>query len=400
MRAENRSLTSSFEGIDRPDPASSGRAHRFDDRHASTSVRPASATPAPADSRWSDTLPFNDFLKDLHREKCRAERSREALSLALFKIDTHKTQHTRQADQLLEIIHGTKRETDILGHVGDDTIAVLCPDTDDHGVQSFLSHIAEKAGELHYETIAATYPDTLFETLAKGRDTRPPFHFFLAAEATSRRNGGYPLKRSLDLMGALVAIALLGPLMLLVGATIALSSPGPVIFRQTRLGRGGQPFTFYKFRSMAINVDDQIHRAFVTRLIRPEPPEDSAADGTPAPYKLQRDPRVTRLGRLMRKTSIDELPQLFNVIKGDMSLVGPRPALPYEAVLYQPWHLRRMLTMRPGITGLWQVDGRSRVSFNEMVRMDLRYIRDCSLALDLKILLKTVRVVLLCKGAV
>ena len=118
-----------------------------------------------------------------------------------------------------------------------------------------------------------------------------------------------------------------------------------------------------------------------------------------APFKLKTDPRVTWIGRLIRKTSIDELPQLFNVLRGEMSLVGPRPPIPYEAAHYQSWHLRRTLSLLPGITGVWQVEGRSRVTFNEMVRMDLRYLRDCSLSLDLRILLRTVLVVACCEGA-
>ena len=122
-------------------------------------------------------------------------------------------------------------------------------------------------------------------------------------------------------------------------------------------------------------------------------------EGGPAIYKLKADPRVTPIGRFIRKSSIDELPQLFNVLNGDMSLVGPRPPIPYEAAQYQPWHLRRIMTVKPGITGIWQVEGRSKVAFSEMVRMDLRYIRECSLALDIKILLKTVLVVLRGEGA-
>ncbi len=116
-------------------------------------------------------------------------------------------------------------------------------------------------------------------------------------------------------------------------------------------------------------------------------------------YKLRSDPRVTSIGRFIRKTSIDELPQFFNVLKGDMSLVGPRPPIAYETAQYQPWHLRRVMTAKPGITGLWQVEGRGRVSFSEMVRMDVRYVRDCSFVLDLKLLFKTILVVLRCDGA-
>ena len=146
------------------------------------------------------------------------------------------------------------------------------------------------------------------------------------------------------------------------------------------------------------NGNDGIHREFVTSLIKGDLEEvrsknDAGGDASPM-FKLKADPRITSIGRFMRQTSLDELPQLFNVLKGNMSLVGPRPPLPYEAENYQSWHLRRILEIKPGITGLWQVEGRSRVTFDEMVRMDLRYIRNWSLLLDFKILAKTILVVL------
>jgi lipopolysaccharide/colanic/teichoic acid biosynthesis glycosyltransferase len=149
---------------------------------------------------------------------------------------------------------------------------------------------------------------------------------------------------------------------------------------------------------MRTDADDSIHRDFVANLIR----RDEAAglaNGTTATFKIKADPRITPIGRFIRRSSIDELPQLFNVLKGEMSLVGPRPPIPYEAAQYQPWHLRRVVSVKPGMTGIWQVEGRSRVPFNEMVRMDLRYIRECSLALDLQLMFKTVMVVLRGIGA-
>jgi lipopolysaccharide/colanic/teichoic acid biosynthesis glycosyltransferase len=178
-----------------------------------------------------------------------------------------------------------------------------------------------------------------------------------------------------------------------------------VVFRQVRLGRGGAPFVFLKFRTMTHGADDAVHRDFIARLIagapageahRSAPADDAATQGS---FKLQDDPRVTRLGRFLRRTSLDELPQLFNVLRGDMSLVGPRPPIPYEARHYRAWHLRRLLQVKPGITGPWQVAGRSQVPFDEMVRMDLRYIARCSLALDLLLLLRTVGVVVSGRGA-
>ena len=194
-------------------------------------------------------------------------------------------------------------------------------------------------------------------------------------------------------------MVLLSPVMLITALAVAATSPGPVILKQVRLGKNGVPFVFYKFRSMVANTDDRIHREYVTSLINGD--LEKINQGSPAKplYKIEFDPRVTKVGRIIRKTSIDELPQLFNVLKGDMSLVGPRPPLPYEAENYQSWHLRRILEAKPGMTGLWQVEGRSKICFDEMVRRDLRYIQSCSLLLDLRILLKTIKVVFRCEGA-
>jgi lipopolysaccharide/colanic/teichoic acid biosynthesis glycosyltransferase len=150
---------------------------------------------------------------------------------------------------------------------------------------------------------------------------------------------------------------------------------------------------------MYFNGDDDIHRQYITNLIKGELEKINQGDKESPLYKIKSDPRVTSIGKIIRKTSIDELPQFFNVLKGDMSLVGPRPPLPYEVEKYEPWHLRRILEVKPGMTGLWQVDGRSKTSFDDMVRLDLRYAQNWSLWLDIKILFKTVRAVIYPKGA-
>ena len=193
-------------------------------------------------------------------------------------------------------------------------------------------------------------------------------------------------------------LLVLSPIFLGTAIAVKLTSPGPVIFKQKRLGRRGMPFVFYKFRSMRADSDDSIHKEYTANLIRGQLDEVNQGDAESPHYKIKADPRVTSIGRLIRKTSIDELPQLVNVLKGDMSLVGPRPPLVYEAEEYQSWHLRRVLEVRPGITGLWQVEGRNKTSFDEMVRLDLRYIRSQSFWLDVKILVKTVFTVLRCDG--
>ena len=177
------------------------------------------------------------------------------------------------------------------------------------------------------------------------------------------------------------------------------SSPGPIIFRQKRLGKGGRPFVFLKFRSMRTDCDDKAHREYVANLIEGNLDKINQGDADNPLYKMAVDPRITKVGRFIRKTSLDELPQLFNVLKGDMSLVGPRPPLPYEAEKYQPWHLRRILEVQPGITGLWQIEGRSTTSFDDMVRLDLRYAQMSSFWFDLRIILRTVLVLFGSRGA-
>jgi exopolysaccharide biosynthesis polyprenyl glycosylphosphotransferase len=212
---------------------------------------------------------------------------------------------------------------------------------------------------------------------------------------------GFAFKRMFDIIGSLCAIVLFAPICFLVAALIKLNSPGSVFFKQERVGLYGKKFMFLKFRSMYMNNDPSIHKEFVHNLIQANKPDHIQNVGAQQAkdLKIKDDPRVTRIGRFIRKTSIDELPQFFNVLMGDMSLVGPRPPIPYECEEYDIWHRSRVLGMKPGITGLWQVDGRSATSFDDMVRMDIRYIREWSLLLDIKILFKTPLVVLTCKAA-
>ncbi|HRR56889.1 MAG TPA: sugar transferase [Acidobacteriota bacterium] len=202
------------------------------------------------------------------------------------------------------------------------------------------------------------------------------------------RKGSQILKRIMDLCGSLVLLVLLAPLMALIALLVKATSKGPVFYLQRRIGQYGQSFSFLKFRSMYTNVDSSVHERYIDEYIRQGKNAAFGPDGK-AIFKLVEDPRVTPLGRFLRKTSMDELPQLFNVLKGEMSLVGPRPPIPYEILRYDVWHRRRILEVKPGITGLWQVFGRSRTSFDDMVRLDLQYARNWSLWLDLKLLLLT-----------
>jgi lipopolysaccharide/colanic/teichoic acid biosynthesis glycosyltransferase len=192
-------------------------------------------------------------------------------------------------------------------------------------------------------------------------------------------------KRALDVVISAAGLLLLSPTFLAIAAAIKWTSDGPVFFRQQRVGCNGKSFTFLKFRSMYKDSDSAKHRDYIVKYIGEQ--QNSAVE--PGVFKLKNDHRITPVGRWLRKTSLDELPQLINVLKNDMSLVGPRPPIPYECDLYDTWHRRRLLSCKPGITGLWQVTGRSRTTFDDMVRLDLKYISEWSLRLDLKILLKT-----------
>ena len=195
------------------------------------------------------------------------------------------------------------------------------------------------------------------------------------------------------IVGMLCIIALL-PFFLVIAIVIKISSYGPILLKQMRIGKNGRPFTIYKFRTMVIDLDTRIHRIYVTKLINGA----YGKIGEQPIFKLENDPRITPFGRFLRKTCLDEIPQLINVIRGEMSLVGPRPSIPYEFEEYQEWHKER-LNVKPGMTGLWQVTGRNTTTFDEMVRLDLIYVKNRSILLELKILLKTLCLYISGKGA-
>ncbi|HEY0322452.1 MAG TPA: sugar transferase [Pyrinomonadaceae bacterium] len=204
--------------------------------------------------------------------------------------------------------------------------------------------------------------------------------------------GARLVKRAFDLAIASFALLIFSPLWFLIAVLIKLDSRGPVIYKQERVGMDGRIFLFYKFRTMRADADDRLHREYQEKLIAGRP-EANVGDVEKPAYKLRADARITRLGRILRRLSLDELPQLLNVLRGDMSVVGPRPPIPYEVENYELWH-RKRLDMKPGVTGLWQVSGRNRLPFEEMVRLDLFYIENWSLLLDLKIILRTLPVML------
>jgi lipopolysaccharide/colanic/teichoic acid biosynthesis glycosyltransferase len=207
------------------------------------------------------------------------------------------------------------------------------------------------------------------------------------------------IKRVIDIAGSSALLLLLGPIFAAIALAIKLTSRGPVIFRQERLGQFGARFKCLKFRTMSADNNPGIHQEYIQRFIAGRSGSDNTEPGKPAVYKITNDPRVTWIGRFLRKTSLDELPQFYNVLRGEMSLVGPRPPVPYEFEVYDIWHRRRVLEVKPGVTGLWQVSGRSRTCFDDMVRLDVRYSQSWSLLLDLRILIATPRAVLSGEGA-
>ena len=191
-----------------------------------------------------------------------------------------------------------------------------------------------------------------------------------------------------DRVLALLAIVVLSPLLVFIAVVIKLDTPGSSLYRRNQVGENGRRFTAYKFRTMFMNSDNKIYHSYLVRYIKENAPFKIDENQQPV-YKVVDDPRITRFGALLRKTNLDELPQLINVLKGEMSLVGPRPDVPFAVAMYQNWHWKR-LSVKPGITGLWQVQGRKHLSFKHMVRLDLVYVRRQSLLLDAIILLRTV----------
>lgn len=212
-----------------------------------------------------------------------------------------------------------------------------------------------------------------------------------ARRRATRREYG---KRALDVVISIFAIVVLAPVLMVVWIAIHLDSPGPAVFRQRRIGRDEKPFNCFKFRTLRHNADENVHREAIRRVWAHE----ALSNDPDAPYKLTDDPRVTRVGRWLRRTSLDELPQLFNVLRGEMSIVGPRPAIPYELEYFRDWHHKRHI-VKPGITGLCQVRGRGRLCPEEMLEMDVEYAMNWTLWTDVKLIALTFPAVLWARGA-
>ena len=345
-------------------------------------------------------LEEESFRQTIAIERKRTERSKSPFLLMLIEADCGDAPQSgyKTLERVLTALLSSSRDTDLIGwYKSRVTVGAMFTGlvvTDKRAVlDTFLTKVT------------ATLRDEL--TPDQFSQVRISFHLFpddwdhdkpglpsnsaLYPDLESRDKGQRAVlltKRIIDIVGSSILLLLCSPIFIVIALAVKLSSKGPVFFRQQRVGRYGKIFTFLKFRSMYVNNDAAIHKEFVTKLIGSQNGQNGSSNGQSV-YKITNDRRVTRVGKFIRRTSLDELPQFLNVLKGDMSLVGPRPPIPYELAAYQTWHRRRLLGVKPGITGLWQVTGRSSVQFDEMVRLDLRYASTWTPWLDFKILLRT-----------
>ena len=360
-----------------------------------------------------DRTPLNEesFRRMLAIERKRTERSKAPFLLMLLETakDESPEDDARTLDRITSALLSSSRDTDLIGWykaraivgaiftglVVNDKRAIL---------DAFLSKVTETLrDELNPEEFARVRISFhLFPDDWDHENPEQPSKTALYSDLISHDKGRRTvllMKRAIDVIGSATMLVLCTPLFLVIALAIKVSSKGPVFFKQQRVGRYGKTFTFLKFRSMYVDSDPGVHREFVTQLIASQSGSSKHARNGQVTYKLTNDPRIMPVGRFLRRTSLDELPQFLNVLLGDMSLVGPRPPIPYELVAYQTWHRRRLLAVKPGITGLWQVMSRSSVEFDEMVRLDLRYASTWTPWLDLKILLRTPLAVIRGTGA-
>jgi lipopolysaccharide/colanic/teichoic acid biosynthesis glycosyltransferase len=350
------------------------------------------------------------FRRMITLERKRSERSRKPFMLLLLDMGDRlpSEKNGKVLGKILAALSLTTRDTDVTGWYANNCV-----------VGVMFTEIATGDRASVPSTIIARVTTTLRGNLTAEQFSRVSlsFHIFpedwnhdversnnatLYPDLSQREDARKPLrgmKRLMDVLGSVLALAVLSPIFLIVAAAIRTTSKGPILFRQRRIGQHGNPFVFLKFRSMYVNNDAAVHKQYVQQLIAGKADKQPSNGNGQGVYKLTKDPRITRIGAFLRKTSLDELPQFINVLKGEMSLVGPRPPVPYEVEAYDIWHRRRLLEARPGITGLWQISGRSRVTFDDMVRLDLRYARTWSLWMDIKILLRTPAAVVLGEGA-
>lgn len=351
--------------------------------------------------REGEVLSEGVFKRMIALERKRTERSKDPFLLMLLEAgDSQSTDASGTIlDGVASVLLSTGRETDVVGWYKDRTtlgvmfvgLAILDKNSIINSILSRVKAVLKK--ELVFDqfkqvTISFHFFPDEWDQSKPGR----PIDLVLypeLAEPEKTRRFRLGIKRLIDIVGSASALLVCLPLLWIIGLSIKATSRGPVLFSQTRVGQYGARFILLKFRTMYFDIDRSVHKKFVTTLIADNEESAPSAENGERVYKLTNDTRITPVGRFLRRTSLDELPQFVNVLRGEMSLVGPRPAVRYEVAAYQTWHRRRVLEFKPGVTGLWQVSGRSKVKFDDMVRMDLRYATSWSLWLDLKILALT-----------
>jgi len=338
------------------------------------------------------------FKDALVRERKRADRF--GAPFAVLIVDrSDAAAETDHWVAIVEAIASVKRDSDAAGWLEEGAVlGLLLPEVSRAGSLIVLDRLRRELALRIGDSALAALSMRLY---AHGVEAGPDGALFpsvdLLIEAFVHREEKPwrdAAKRALDIVGSLSMMVLFAPVMLVALVSVRVTSPGQVLLRQVRIGRRGEPFKMLKFRTMYVNSGQGIHRDYMAWFINSSGKESRSGAEF---FKLQHDSRITPPGRVLRRTSLDELPQFWNVVRGEMSLVGPRPPLPFEVEQYQPWHRLRVLEAKPGITGLWQVSGRSRTTFDDMVRLDLRYARTHTLWTDIRILAATPRAMF--KGA-
>jgi len=353
-----------------------------------------------------EVLGEDSFHRMITRERKRTERSEKPFLLLLLDLG-HGLPSERNGQvlrKLLSALSRSTRETDVTGWYRENAvIGIMFTEVTLDERSSILTTMMMRVGEILQSNLSLRqfsqigmsfhlYPED-WDRETPERPGNPTLYPDLLHREQQQKHLQVA-KRVIDIIGSGAALLLLSPLFAVIALLVKLSSKGPVIYRQLRLGQFGETFELLKFRSMRSDSDHKIHEEFMKKVIAGKH-DGKTLDRDKPVYKMTDDPRITYIGRFLRRSSLDELPQFFNVLKGEMSLVGPRPPLAYEYEEYEIWHRRRVLEAKPGITGLWQVMGRSHVRFDDMVRLDLQYVRTWSLWLDFRILLKTPKAVLL-----
>lgn len=352
------------------------------------------------------------FTEILSYERKRTERSKRSFLLMLLDIDGLSALDEKGAviQIIASVLFSSTREIDIKGwYKNGSVIGVLFTELNGIDKTSLKEKIYGKLHsslEVHHlkeiEVSFFVFPEDGSED-EKDNNAKNGISSYetLYPDIANKKDSKRFIKKVIDITGSIISLIMLSPIFFIIAISIKATSKGKIFFRQERIGQFGNKFEFLKFRTMYINNDPKIHQEYIEKFISEQGSDDAkgnnGVNGTV--YKIKDDPRVTTIGKILRKTSLDELPQFINVLKGDMSLVGPRPPIAYEVAIYDIWHRRRIMEVKPGITGLWQVKGRSSTTFNDMVRLDIKYIKEWSVWLDIKILFITPWVVLKGKGA-